>query len=139
VDALPRLTARRHAPPRVLVVDGDVDNADSLALLLGGSGFDVAVEYTGAAAICRLEAWTPDALISELTLPEVGGLDLASHARRRLPACVLIAVTSYGRPEDQARAAAAGFQHHFLKPLDIERFIRFVHEVLRLVVDTEAN
>lgn len=139
VDVLPRIAPRRHSPPRALIVDGDADNADSLAMLLRDSGFEVAVEYSGAAAISRLEAWAPDALVSELVLPEVGGLDVASHARRRHPHCVLIAVTSYGRPEDQARAAAAGFQHHFLKPLDIDRFVRFLHDVLRIVVDTESN
>jgi CheY-like chemotaxis protein len=139
VDVLPRFASRRHCPPRALIVDGDADNADSLALLLRASGFEVAVDYSGAAAIRRLEAWTPDAIISELVLPEVGGLDLAGHARRRHPHCVLIAVSSYGRPEDQARAAAAGFQHHFLKPLDIDRFVRFLHDVLRLVVDSKSN
>ena len=98
-----------------------------------------AIDYSGAAAIRRLEAWTPDALISELVLPEIGGLDLASHVRRRHPECVLIAVSSYGRPEDRARAVAAGFQHHFLKPLEIESFIRFLHDVLRVVADSESN
>ena len=135
MDKLPRFASQRHCPPRVLIVDADGDNAYSLAILLQMHGFEVKVERSGADALRRLEAWPLDAVISELVLPEVGGLDVAQQARLRHPDCILIAVTSYGRPEDRARAAAAGFQHHFLKPLPIDPFVSFLTGILRVVAN----
>ena len=133
VDRLPRIESQRHSPPRVLIVDADADNAHSLAMLLQMHGFDVKVECSGAAALRCIEMWPLDAVISELVLPEVGGLDVATQVRQRRPDCILIAVTSYGRPDDRARAAAAGFHHHFLKPLAIDPFVTFLSGILRIV------
>jgi signal transduction histidine kinase len=114
----PDAPARR--PSRVLVVDDSVDSAESMALLLELAGHDTRMAHTGPAALDEAGAFEPDVVLLDIGLPGMDGYEVARTLRastaRRTPR--IVALTGYGRPEDRARAMAAGCHHHMTKPVD---------------------
>src|SRR4029077_9135982 len=120
-----RLASAPAAGPealRILVVEDNEDAAESLATILGVWGHEVRVALDGAAALEAADAWTPDIVISDLGLPGMDGYVLARQLRERpaLARAVLIALSGYGRDEDRRLSAEAGFDHHFVKPPDLD-------------------
>ena len=106
-------------PSRVLVVDDNVDAAESLALLLQSDGHTVAVAHNGVDAVERAEVWQPDIAVLDVGLPGMNGYEVASALRQRGESCPeLIAVTGYGQAADTQRALEAGFRFHLVKPVD---------------------
>jgi PAS domain S-box-containing protein len=107
------------APLRILVTDDNVDAADSLAALLRGDGHAVDVAYSGGEALAVIDRYLPDVCILDLGLPDITGLELARELRGRpaLAATLLVALTGYGQPHDREATAAAGFDHHLVKPV----------------------
>jgi CheY-like chemotaxis protein len=130
----------RDAPPlRILVVDDNRDAADSLCLLLRMWAFDVRVAYDGQEALAAAHAYRPDCLLSDIGLPGIDGYHLAERVRRdeALKGVTLVAVTAYA---DEARAKAAGFDHHFVKPPDpqaVEAMLRRLRAVGKHLDQTE--
>jgi PAS domain S-box-containing protein len=110
--------ARALPPQRILVVDDNVDAAESLALLLRASGHDVRTAHSGPEAVAAVATWRPQVAVLDIGLPGMSGYDVATTLRQRADACPdLIAVTGYGQASDAARALAAGFDHHLAKPV----------------------
>jgi PAS domain S-box-containing protein len=114
----------RVEPRRILVVDDNVDAADSLAMLLQLDGHDVGVANGGPEALQRLAGFDARICILDIGMQGMNGYQLAERlregedpARRRL----LIALTGWGQAADRARAAEAGFDHHLTKPVDLDR------------------
>ena len=106
-------------PARVLVVDDNVDAAESLAMLLQSDGHTVSVAHNGVDAVQRAEAWGPDIAVLDVGLPGMNGYEVANVLRSRGDACPeLIAVTGYGQAADTKRALEAGFRYHLVKPVD---------------------
>ena len=126
VEAPRTIPAMDHASRshlRVLVVDDNVDAAESLALILRGDGYDVTTAHDGAAALDKAEAGAFDFIILDIALPDdLDGYEVARRIRggRRLPDVTLIALTGFGQEEDRRRAVDAGFDHHLVKPVDPE-------------------
>jgi signal transduction histidine kinase/ActR/RegA family two-component response regulator len=132
VVTLPAVTAREEelaatasvpAPggrARVLLVEDNVDAADSLTILLELLGHDVRVAYDGLAALDAVRAGVPDVVLLDIGLPGLDGYEVARRIRGLAGAerVVLIALTGYGRDEDRARTQAAGFDLHLVKPVD---------------------
>ncbi|MCU0621674.1 MAG: ATP-binding protein [Gemmatimonadales bacterium] len=110
------------APPtglRVLVVDDNVDAADSLATLLGLRGHAVSVAHDGHEALARALADRPDVVLLDIGLPGMNGYEVATVLRQQPGGGpVLVAVTGYGQGADARRAAEAGFDRHLVKPVD---------------------
>jgi CheY-like chemotaxis protein len=110
------------APPRrrVLVVDDNVDAAESLAVLLRLEGHEVRVAHDGPAALAAVEADPPDLVFLDIGMPVMNGYDVARRLRRRpgLGGLVLVAVTGWGQEEDRRRSREAGFDHHLVKPVE---------------------
>jgi CheY-like chemotaxis protein len=106
-------------PLAVLVVDDDRDCADSLALVLRLHGFDARAAYDAVAALAAFTAFRPQVILLDLAMPGTDGYALADRVRRE-PGWqpVLVAVTGFGDPSERARTGAAGFDHHFVKPVD---------------------
>ena len=105
---------------RVLVVDDNVDSADSLRLLVECYGYEGRTAYGGPAALDVAEAFRPDAILLDISMPLMSGFEVARRIRA-LPgqsAVVLIAQTGWVRAADHAQGTAAGFDHHLAKPLD---------------------
>jgi signal transduction histidine kinase len=106
---------------RVMIVDDNVDAADSLALLLGLEGHETECSYSAAAALQRVSAFAPEVVLLDIGLPDIDGYEVARRLRA-LPggaAITLIAITGYGQAEDRERALASGFQTHLVKPVDL--------------------
>ena len=112
------LTAAIH---RVLIVDDDVDAANMLSMLLSMQGHHTKVAYNAEEALACTEEFTPDIALLDIGLPRTNGYELARQMRAdsRLAGVRLIAITGYGRAEDRRRSAAAGFDDHLVKPVDL--------------------
>ena len=104
---------------QVLVVDDNSDNADSLAIFLGMSGFEARVAYTGEAAVASALAKPPDVVLCDINMPGLDGFGVAQQIRAAFPLPpAMIAITARREQELLAPAGAAGFDHYFLKPAD---------------------
>lgn len=110
----------RVGPLKVLVVDDNIDVANSLALLLKIHKHEVRVAHDGASALACVEGFAPDVGLVDLGLPEMSGYELASRLRKlpKLNGLRLIALTGYGQAEDRARTRQAGFDDHLTKPVE---------------------
>ena len=115
-----RIVPEKIPPRRILVVDDNVDAADSLAMLLRVIGHDVRTAHDGQAALEAARASRPEVVLLDIGLPYMSGLDVARHLRSDLGAhdVVLIALTGYGQDEDRRRSEEAGFNGHLVKPVD---------------------
>jgi signal transduction histidine kinase/DNA-binding response OmpR family regulator len=119
------------APPpqrRVLLVDDNVDSADSLGMLLRLNGYEVHVVHDGPAALEAARNLTPDFVVLDIGLPGMDGFEVARRLRvmPQTQEVLLIAVTGYGQTEDRARSFQAGFDHHLVKPVEFST----LHELL---------
>jgi CheY-like chemotaxis protein len=103
---------------RILIVDDNRDASESLATLLRLSGHDVFVEVEAQAVAQRVESLRPDLALLDIGLPGMDGYEIARRLRAGGFTTPLAALTGYGSPEDRERARQAGFDHHFVKPID---------------------
>lgn len=81
---------------RVLVVDDEPVIADTLALILKRSGFTVMVAYSGESALDQALAWRPAALISDVVMPGLNGIETARGVLELLPECHVILFSGHG-------------------------------------------
>jgi PAS domain S-box-containing protein len=115
---------------RVLVVDDNVDAAATLGMLLEACGHQVMVENDSLRALERARVECPDAALLDIGLPEMDGNELARRLRadpRTRPA-LLVAVTGYGQEQDRRAALEAGFDHHLVKPVDLDKLAAILAE-----------
>jgi CheY-like chemotaxis protein len=105
---------------RVLIVDDNKDSAESLAALLRLDGHEVCLAYDGLTALEEARAFQPDFMFLDINLPEMDGYEVARRLRLdpELRGITLVAMTGYGQKEDRRRTQKAGFDHHFVKPID---------------------
>jgi len=105
---------------RVLVVDDNVDAAESTAAFLRLEGHEVKAVHDGLQALASLKVFDPHVVVLDIGLPGLDGYAVARQLRARgdTSHVLLIALTGYGQKEDRARAAASGFDYHFVKPAD---------------------
>jgi CheY-like chemotaxis protein len=109
-------------PMRVLVVDDNRDAADSLGVLLGFLGYVVEVAHDGETALRSVERFEPALVLLDLGMPDMDGYEVARRLRARPDgqALVIVALTGWGQEEDRLRSRQAGFDHHLVKPTDID-------------------
>jgi PAS domain S-box-containing protein len=105
---------------RLLVVDDNDDAATSLAMLLRLRGHEVRVANDGRSALEMALAEVPDIVFLDIGMPEMDGCEVARLMREqsKLGRVVLAALTGWGQQEDRRRTAAAGFDHHLVKPIE---------------------
>jgi PAS domain S-box-containing protein len=114
--------ARERGERRVLIVDDNVDAAESIAMLLQASGFSVRCVYDGSTALSVANVYHPDVIILDIGLPDISGYEVAKQLRaqqdfERTP---IVAVTGYGQQGDRLRSREAGIDFHMTKPVDPE-------------------
>jgi CheY-like chemotaxis protein len=122
-----------RAPLRLLVVDDNADAAKVLSLLLEALGHVTIVEHDAQRAIERAREQAPAMLFLDIGLPDMDGYELVRRLRA-LPQtanAVFVAVTGYGQAGDRQRALQAGFDHHVVKPLELDK--------LRELLDAHAG
>jgi two-component system CheB/CheR fusion protein len=113
---------------RVLVVDDNVDSAESMAVLLRLEGHEAHTLHDGERVVATARELRPDVILLDIGLPGITGYEVARRIREdgMLSGVALVAVSGYGREEDLSRARAAGFDRHLVKPVDFDA----LHEVL---------
>ncbi|HEX4884185.1 MAG TPA: PAS domain S-box protein [Casimicrobiaceae bacterium] len=113
---------------RALVVDDNVDAAESIAMILRLSGCDVKTVHDGRSALAAAGDWRPDVILLDIGLPGMDGYEVARHVREdpRFAATRLVAVTGYGQEDDRRRALDAGFDLHLVKPVDPCMLLAFI-------------
>jgi PAS domain S-box-containing protein len=107
---------------RVLVVEDDADSAEGLLMLLESQGHVVRTARDGREAVEAAVAFHPEVALVDIGLPDIDGYEVARRLRDD-PSCAkatLVALSGYGRDEDKRRALEAGFDHHLLKPADLD-------------------
>jgi len=123
--ATPEITRRVQSLPsrRILIVDDSRDGGESLSLLLGVMGAEVSLVHSGWAALQAVETFRPDAVVLDIGMPGMDGYEVARRIRADSlnRGMLLIALTGWGQDEDRQRSAAAGFNHHLVKPADIDQ------------------
>jgi two-component system CheB/CheR fusion protein len=118
-----------HTARRILIVEDNVDAADSLRDLLELSDHEVQIAYDGPDGLKKAREFKPDVVFCDIGLPEMDGYSVARQMRADpgLSSSVfLVALTGYALPEDIAEARKAGFDKHLVNPLSIEK----IEEVL---------
>ena len=120
---------------RVLVVDDDSATLEMLKVILQNRGADVITASSAGDALQALEHSVPDALVSDLGMPEHDGYELIEQIRQRGPDrggnIPAIALTAYARVEDRVRALTAGFQMYVPKPVDPNELVAVVANLAR--------
>ncbi|WP_051242961.1 hybrid sensor histidine kinase/response regulator [Azohydromonas australica] len=117
-----------HAGVKVLVADDNEDAAQTLSLLLSFEGCDTRVVPSGNAAVQEAAHWHRDVAVLDSGMPSLDGHAVA-RALRQQPGgehMLLLALTGWGQDNDRRKSAAAGFDHHLTKPVDIEQLVGLI-------------
>jgi CheY-like chemotaxis protein len=122
---------------RVLVVDDNADAAESVALFLRLEGHDTITALDGLQAIELCRSFAPDVVVIDIGLPGLNGYELAQQLRASPETAhmQLIALTGYGQESDVRAAKEAGFDHHFIKPMNPAE----IHRVIATRVSANRN
>jgi CheY-like chemotaxis protein len=104
----------------VVIVDDNVDGAESLAEIIGMMGHLVRLAYDGPSGIEAVREFDPDLVLLDIGLPGMDGYEVARRLRSEPHVrALLVALSGYGRDEDRAMSRDAGFAQHFVKPMDL--------------------
>lgn len=111
------------APRRVLIIEDNVDAADSLRDVLQLGGHQVEVAYEAASGMELARTFRPEVILCDIGLPGMDGYGVARAVRSdpTLRSTFMVALTGYALPEDLTRARQAGFDQHLPKPPDLQR------------------
>jgi signal transduction histidine kinase/CheY-like chemotaxis protein len=138
VPPAPVSGVRTPAPPpsggiRVLVVDDNQDAAAMLVEALGFMGYEVRSAHDGPAALAISGTFRPHVALLDIGLPVMDGYELGERLRQlpEMNAVRLYALTGYGQDADRERSRAAGFDRHFVKPLDFDLLQDAIQDVLK--------
>jgi two-component system CheB/CheR fusion protein len=105
---------------RILVVEDNLDSAESLSMLLALAGHEVRVAHDGSTAIAVARDYRPRVVLLDIGLPGMSGFEVARSLRKEpvLDGALLVAMTGYGQAEDRQRSKEAGFDRHLTKPVE---------------------
>jgi CheY-like chemotaxis protein len=121
-------SADRFVPHRILIADDNADSAESMGMLLRLMGNDVRIASDGLEAVEQAAEFQPDIVLMDIGMPRLDGYEAARRIRNQdwSRDTLLVAVTGWGPSDDSDEATAAGFDHHFTKPLDPAELRRLV-------------
>jgi PAS domain S-box-containing protein len=129
----------RPAGEQVLVVDDNGDAGDMLGMLLQAAGAEARVARDGAEALDMVERLAPSVAFLDIGMPGMDGYELARAIRKRhARPIVLVAVTGWGQDHDRQKAFAAGFDHHIVKPADLDDLVPILNAAQEKVAATRA-
>jgi CheY-like chemotaxis protein len=116
---------------RILIVDDNVDVANSMCMLLELFGHSVAAVHDGPTALLRAAEFNPQLVLLDIGLPGMDGYEVAQRLRQLAPTrnVVLAALTGYGSRKDQQQAMDAGFDQHFVKPVDVDKLEAYINSL----------
>ncbi|MBI2467532.1 MAG: response regulator [Candidatus Rokubacteria bacterium] len=117
------------SPPSVLVVDDDVGTVETLADILGTRAYRVTPAYSGEEAVARARAARYDAIVMDIRMPGLDGVEALREIRRGAPATRVIMMTAFTRSELIEAAKAATAVAVLPKPLDVDRLLGLLAEI----------
>ena len=123
-----------HPGRRVLIIEDNIDGADSLREVLQLSGHEVAVSYNGPEGLAKARSFRPEVVLCDIGLPGMDGYDVARafRANEALKGAFLVALSGYALPDDLQRARKAGFERHIAKPPSIEQIAQVLADFASL-------
>jgi signal transduction histidine kinase/CheY-like chemotaxis protein len=115
---------------QVLIADDNVDFAASLGAMLQAAGHDVQVVHDGGAAFDAAVRARPQVGLFDIGMPRVNGYDLARRLRERRDTrdMLLVAISGWGQESDRKRSRLAGFDHHLIKPVELDRLLQVMRD-----------
>lgn len=113
---------------KILLIDDNEDSNEAMSELLKMFDYDVQTAVNGRDGLKLAAEFQPQLVLSDIGLPEMDGYQLAAALRQQAGdrKVILAAVTGYGQASDRQRSEAAGFNHHLVKPLDVDTLLAFV-------------
>ena len=124
-------TPMRIPKRRVLVVDDNIDAAESMCMLLKLMGHETQQAHDGKQAVAAAQTFSPDLILMDIGMPHMDGLEAARQIRllalSQRP--VIVALTGWGQDADRRRSQEAGVDHHLVKPLDIKDLNRLLNDL----------
>jgi CheY-like chemotaxis protein len=116
------------AHKRVLLVDDNVDAAESLALLLDLEGHTVCTAHEGSVALAKAMELRPEVCLLDIRLPDMDGYALARRLRALPEAAdaAYFALSGYAKPDDSAWLSEAGFDRYLVKPVDCATILALI-------------
>jgi PAS domain S-box-containing protein len=107
---------------RVLVVDDNIDSAESLSRILEMLGYEIRTQNDGLGAVIEAATFAPRAILLDIGLPKLNGYEAAKRIRAEANGrdLLLVALSGWGQDEDRRKSKEAGFDYHFVKPVDID-------------------
>ena len=127
-----KIKAEAIAPSRILLIEDNIDAAETTCMLLERRGHSVRLAYSGAEGIKLAREFMPHIILCDIGLPGMDGYQVARTMRLDpdLQSTPMIALTGYGRDKDRQQAKEAGFDMHLTKPID-SRSIQNILNLLR--------
>lgn len=121
--ATPAVSKTPFTRHRILVVDDNLDAANTSALLLKLLGHDVQTAVDGPTGLAAANVFKPEVVLLDIGLPGMDGYEVARRLRKmpETKDSLLVAVSGYGQAEDRRRSREAGFDHHVVKPATMEK------------------
>ncbi|RZL04359.1 MAG: PAS domain S-box protein [Rubrivivax sp.] len=118
----------------VLVVDDNLDSAESLSTMLALMGYQTQTAHDGVAAVEAARAFLPDVVMLDIGLPLLTGHEVARRIRAQPwgQTMLLVALTGWGQEEDRRKSQDAGFNHHMVKPVDLDALGELLKQHKRL-------
>ncbi|MEX2318137.1 MAG: sigma-54 dependent transcriptional regulator [Pirellulales bacterium] len=132
-------TASAGPPIQVLVIDNDAAHAEAMADSLRSVGFSCHVATGGRDAIAQLERAGYEIIITDLKMPDVGGLEVLAKCKELQPDAEVILVTGHGTIESAVEAMQRGAFNYLLKPLDLKQLRAVVENAARSQYLRRAN
>jgi signal transduction histidine kinase len=113
---------------RILVADDNADAGETLAVLLQVMGHEVRHVLDGSLAVGAAPEFDPQLVLLDIGMPGLNGYETCRALRTQEggAARTIVAVTGWGQPQDVAQAAEAGFDHHLVKPVEIESLVQLI-------------
>ena len=122
------MTADKGAE-RILVVEDEQIARENLVLVLEREGYEVVGVDNGTKALRVLEAEDFDLVLTDLSMPDVGGMEVLEHCRRVRPDTEVLVITGYATVDSAVEAMRQGAYHYLPKPYKIEELSRVIHEI----------
>ena len=116
---------------RVLIVEDNVDSADTMQILLQLSGYEARAAYDGTSALSIAREFEPHAVLLDIGLPDISGHEVARTARAEgwlSQDALLIALTGWGDDRSKSDSAEAGIDVHLIKPVDFTLLLDLIRE-----------
>jgi two-component system, sensor histidine kinase len=116
---------------RVLLVDDNIDAVNLLGMVLRQIGYEVRIANDGASALTLAPEFVPHVVFMDIGLPGMNGYEAAKELQKipALEKTTLVALTGYGQEKDREKAFATGFNHHFVKPVEVHAIDNFLRRV----------